>query len=352
MATLSSLVERVRLELGDLGKSFVTQFIADGTTNRFKLHYAPLDGPSVIVLQQGVDISDQCLIEESTGVLITPEVPADGAEMLVSGTYFRYFTTAELEKLVTDAVAQHVGSKVDQVGRKITVENLPVIEEYPASIYAVTIALYTLATDASFDIDIAAPDGVNIPRSERYRQLMDMIQARQAQYRDLCVQLGVGMYAIEVFSLRRISKATGRYVPIYKPQEVDDRSYPDRVDIAKPTYGDKPVAWPTDAGEFTAYQGRPFSAQVSFDWPTGTTFVAKLLNQRGSVVMVQEFTADFVETEPGKWTVDLSLTGDQTLRLAERTYWSIQEVVDGDTVIEAEIKGGNFFTVRASTVVI
>jgi hypothetical protein len=352
MATLSSLVERVRLELGDLGKSFVTQFVADGSTNRFKLHYAPLDGPSVIVLQNGIDISDQCLIEESTGVLITPDVPADGAEMLVSGTYFRYFTTAELNSLVTDAVAQHVGTKTDQLGRKITVENLPFIEEYPAAIYAVTIALYTLATDASFDIDIAAPDGVSIPRSERYRQLTEMIQARQGQYRDLCVQLGIGMYQIEVFSLRRISKATGRYVPVYKVQEVDDRSYPDRVDLMNPSYGDKPVDWPTQSVELTAYQGRPFTANVAFEAPTGSELVAKLLNQRGSVVMVQEFTTDFTEGDEGQFSGTISLTGDQTLRLANRTYWSIQVVVDGDTVIESEIKGGNFFTVRASTVVL
>ena len=39
MATLLSLTDRVRVELGDLGKSFVTQFVADGTTNRFKLLY-------------------------------------------------------------------------------------------------------------------------------------------------------------------------------------------------------------------------------------------------------------------------------------------------------------------------
>jgi hypothetical protein len=432
MATLSSLVERVRLELGDLGKSFVTQFVADGSTNRFKLHYAPLDGPSVIVLQNGIDISDECLIEESTGVLITPDVPADGAEMLVSGTYFRYFTTAELNGLVTDAVAQHVGTKTDQIGRKITVENLPVIEEYPVAIYAVTIALYTLATDASFDIDIAAPDGVSIPRSERYRQLMDMIAARKEQYRELCTHLGVGMFSIEVFSLRRISKATNRYVPVYKVQEVDDRSYPDRTDLMNPTYGDKPAAWPTTSVELTAYQYRSFSTSIDVtDNFAGKSFIAKLLNQRGSVLGVQNFTLSVnapgidtitaasrtagsttitittsaahglstgnlvvitgvdstvnnaytvlsgnpanttftvtgtattalaltgltgqVETNASKnYAFTLSLTRDQTLRLAERTYWSLSTVDDFTNEI-VEIKGGNFFTVRSSTVVI
>ena len=49
MANIDSLISRVRVELGDLGKSFVTQFVADGSTNRFKLHYAPLDSTTVTV---------------------------------------------------------------------------------------------------------------------------------------------------------------------------------------------------------------------------------------------------------------------------------------------------------------
>ena len=41
------------------------------------------------------------------------------------------------------------------------------------------------------------------------------------------------------------------------------------------------------------------------------------------------------------------------MRLANRTYWSI-EVDDQtvDTTIPTEVKGGNFFTVRASEVVL
>lgn len=359
MATLSNLVDRVRLELGDMGKSFVEQFIADGSTNRFRLHYQPLDGPALVVIQNGLDISSECFVEESTGILITPEVPADGVEMTVSGTYYRYFTSAELERIVTDSVTQHSAGHVDSLGRQINATTLPLIEEYPVAIYAVTIALYTLATDASFDIDIAAPDGVSIPRSERYRQLMDMVQARQAQYRDLCVQLGVGLYKIDVFTFRRISKATGRYVPVYKPQEVDDRSYPQRVEDSLPTYGDKQVPWITEGGELTAYQGRAFIDTITW---TGTfdpsiTFVAKLLNQRGSVLKVQDFTIDVVNVDT-TYTATISLTADQTLRLGERTYWSIQEVdpnntdPNSGTILPVEVKGGNFFTARVSQVVL
>jgi hypothetical protein len=349
MATTASLVSRVRLELGDMGKSFVTQFVADGTTNRFQLHYAPLDAAAVVVFRNGTNITTTSSIEESTGTLVTDVLPVDGDEFTVSGLYYRYFTDAELASLVDDAVLQHSSSGVDSLGRKMSILTLPANEEYPVAIYAVTLALYTLATDASFDIDISAPDGVSIPRAERYRQLMDMVSARQTQYRDLCVHLGIGMYKIDVFSLRRISKGTGRYVPVYKPQEVDDRSYPQRVDVPAPTYGDKPLAWQTQSDEFTAYQGRPFTINYEFEYATaGTTFTAVLLHQRGGRYAIQNFTATFVQISTGRWRATLSLTGDQTLRLAGRTYWSIQKVVDGDTFVEAEIKGGNFFTQRYS----
>jgi len=415
-----------------MGKTFVSQFVADGTTNRFKLHYSPLDATSVVVYNNGTEVTTQAHVEESTGVLVLDFIPADGDELTVSGLYYRYFTDVELTSLITDAVAQHSAGHTDSLGRKMTVDTLPAMEEYPVSIYAVTLALYTLATDASFDIDIAAPDGVSIPRSERYRQLMDMVSARQGQYRDLCVHLGVGLYKIDVFSFRRISKATGRYVPIYKPQEVDDRSYPQRVDIPAPTYGDKTVPWVTEGGDLTAYQGRAYSgALVYTDNFAGKLFTAKLLNQRGSVLAVQNFALEVdvlgtdivteaartsgsttvtfttsaphgltagtaivvtdvddsadgyytvlsggltassftvtgiattalaltnltgqVETNTSKeYTFHLSLTKDETLRVAERTYWSLS-TVDYFTGESIEYKGGNFFIARRSTVVI
>jgi len=336
VATISSLVDKVRVELGDIGKSFVSQFVADGSTNRFQLHYFPLDDANnIFVYQNGVEQVD-AVVESSTGVLVLPSVPANGDQISVSGNYYRYFTTSELSSLVTSAVEQHSANHTDSLGRKITVDTLPLIEEYPVAVYAVTLALYTLATDAAFDIDIQAPDGVTIPRAERYRQLMEMIQTRQAQYKDLCVQLGVGLYRIDVFTLRRISKATGRYIPVYLPQEVDDRSYPQRVDDQLPTYGNRPAPWTTEAGDLTAYQGTAFTTTLTATGDlTDHTLACRLLNQRGSVLVVQDFTmTNFVgpvDTTVGgvttrSYTIQASLTADQTLRLAERTYWSLVKV--------------------------
>jgi len=353
VATLSSLVERVRFELGDLPQSFVTQFISDVSTNRYRLEHAPIDADRVTVFKNGVDISEDVEIEEHTGILVLDDLPDIDDEFTVTGNYYRYFTTRELENIVTTALTQHAGRDTDSLGRKITVDNLPSIEEYPVSLYATTLALYTLATDASFDINIFAPDGVTIPRSERYRQLMEMIDARREQYRELCTQLGIGMYSIDVFTLRRISKTTNRYVPVYRPEEVDDRSRPQRVELPMPTYGDAPTPWPTDGGELTAYEGIAFThtLTVTGDYED-KLFSARLLPQRGSLQVVRNFDLVVTDNEDGTFTAVFSLTDENTRRLARRTYWSLSIRDDEDDVTHTELLGGNFLVDRVGTAVL
>jgi len=194
VANLTSLSERLRSELGDTGKSFVHQFIADGTTNRFLLPYSPVDAINMIITLDGTDISTTVDVEETTGYMTFDEVPETGAVVVAAGTYFKYFTVTEIEQFVCTAFDQHTANHADTYGRAILLDTLPGLEEYPVITYASTLALYTLATDASFDIDITAPDGVQIPRSERYRQLMQMIEVRKQQYRELCSQLDIGLY--------------------------------------------------------------------------------------------------------------------------------------------------------------
>ena len=104
----------------------------------------------------------------------------------------------------------------------MTLTKLAAVEQYPIAILAVIEALWALATDASFDINIFAPDGVTIPRSERYHQLVNMINQRQEQYRTLCSALNIGLWRLEIGTLRRVSRHTNKLVPIYMPQEIDD----------------------------------------------------------------------------------------------------------------------------------
>jgi hypothetical protein len=183
---------------------------------------------------------------------------------------------------------------------------------------------------------------------------MEMVQTRREQYRELCTHLGIGMYKIDVFALRRISKATGRYIPLYKPQEIDDRSFPQRVDLPTPVYGDFETPWPTQSIELTAYQGRAFTQvlpDVEIDLSdakyANSSIEVKALPSRGAPLGAAQFTIDNETVEDNIYSLTVSLTRDQTLLLANRTWWSVQ-IVDIEGEADLEVLGGNFFTVRRS----
>jgi len=213
------------------------------------------------------DVSSTAIVEEGTGVLTLAVAPATGSIINISGQAYRYFTDSEIAYYINTAFSQHTSTETTSLGSNITqLAFLPPIEEYPLVILASTLALYTLANDSAFDIDIISPDGVSIPRSERYRQVMEIVQTRKEQYIELCKMLNLGLYRIEVFSLRRISRLTNRYVPIYKPQEIDDWSLPQRVMLPTPTYGDVTPPEPIMVQDLEMYSGDDFSMEFGFSF--------------------------------------------------------------------------------------
>lgn len=338
MASLNGLVERVRMEIGDSPKSFVWSTTSTGT-NRYEMPYSPVDGESLVVVVDGVDVSDAAVVEEHTGVLTLDDVPTEGDVITAQGHYFRYFTQSELTTIVDAAVKEHLYNRADAFGRAMTVANLPVVEEFPAALLGAIQALYTLATDASFDIDIQTPDGVNIPRGQRYRQLMDMIRARKEQYDDLCKALNIGLTRIETFTMRRISRSTNRYVPIYMPQEVDDRTPPQRLFLPIPTYGASPV--PTKAGQYDLVFTQGDSFEVVLDFPfdvTTYTPKAQIRLYPESAAKVAEIDCEIADGPLGK--IRLSLTPAQTLRVPLRSYWDMQLSRDGN--VETYLQGTVF----------
>ena len=350
MATLSSLTDRLRTEIGDLGKSFVWQTTATGDTNRYLLPYSPVDAINMIITVGGVDVSPTVDVEETTGYMTFDTVPTEGATIVAAGTYFRYFTITEIEQFVCDAFEQHTANHADVYGRAVLFDTLPGLEEYPVIVYASTLALYTLATDAAFDIDIQAPDGVMIPRSERYRQLMQMIETRKQQYKELCSMLGIGLYKIDVFSLRRISKHTNRYVPIYLPQEVDDRSTPERAQIPMPSYGSAIAPSSVPTKDLLAYQGDNFTAILDFpdDFDvTLYTWKSDISQQVGSPTKLVSFTIDFIEDTTDQ--LQVTLTSEETAALPEKAYWDIQGTLISDTTQVRTYMRGGFFTTTQVT---
>jgi hypothetical protein len=351
VTTAAMMSNRLRYELGDIGRSFVHQFVADGTTNRFLVPYSPLDGAYLAVNVDGVDVSADVEVEEATGHLVFDDTPAAGDVVIVAGNYFKYFTETEITQYVCDAFEQHTTFHTDSYGRTMTLPTLPVVEEYPVIIHASTLALYTLATDASFDIDITAPDGVTIPRSERYRQLMQMIEVRKTQYKELCSQLGIGLYKIDVFSLRRISKTTNEYVPIYEPQEIDNKSVKTRVRLPIPTYGNVKPTPTTVVQDLNIYEGDAYEFSIRLDFEVNNlTPLAQIRSLPGAAVVFAEFTVtkpNIVEDGDNQRTLVLSLTGAQTRLLPGKSYYDVQ-LTDADGVTHTYVSGIIFVTKEVS----
>lgn len=345
------MADRLRYELGDIGRSFVYQFIADGETNRFLIPYSPLDGANLVINQEGDDVSTTVEVEEATGYIVFDTTPAAGDVVVVAGNYFKYFTTTEICQFISDAFEQHSAFHTDAYGRNVSIATLATIEEYPVIVYASTLALYTLATDASFDIDITAPDGVMIPRSERYRQLMQMIDVRKNQYKELCSQLGIGLYKIDVFSLRRISKTTNHYVPIFQPQEIDDRSTMVRVNLPIPTYGNVEKPPTTVVQDLYVYEGDAYEFSIRLDFEVNNlTPLAQIKGIPGTAIVITEFTVtkpDITEDGDNQRTLVLSLTGDQTRILPGTSYYDVQ-LTNEDGVTHTYVSGKIFKTPEVS----
>jgi len=356
VATLAALSERLRAEIGDLTNTFVEKFVGNGNDQRFQLTVAPVNAQSLQIIVNGEDVSSACDIEETTGLVILPSAPSVGQPISVSGQSFKYFTDAEIQYYVQAAFQQHTKFMTNVDGVQPHLYNITHENEYPIVIYASSLALYTLATDASFDIDISSPDGVMIPRSQRYRQLMEIVYQRREQYKELCQLLNIGMYKISVFDLRRTAQRTNRYVPLYKPQEVDDGSLAQRIHLEMPDYGDATTSAPVINKDLSMYSGDDFEyclPRFSADLANFTPFaqIRMFTQWPGSQVgplVLGTFTITKSASQPGGIldTLTLTLPGSVTAELPRTSYWDLQlKDSDGRTKTYLEGKVFNHFQV-------
>jgi hypothetical protein len=333
VATLEMLSSRLRNELGDMGRTFEETFSGDGSTKRYQLTTAPVKGATLVVKVGATNVSNTTSVEEQTGMVVLAVAPVQDAVITITGTTYKYFTDAEIEYYINTAFAEHARTTTDSNGSKATILSLPGIDEYPLVILASTMALYTLATDASFDIDIISPDGVSIPRSERFRQLSEIITSRKEQYREICNLLGIGLHKIEVFNLRRISRLTNKLVPIYRPQEIDDSSLPQRVRLSIPTYGDITPESDVVHKDLSMYSGDDFSIKLKFSLNLagytpkaeirlfhtgGRAQVGPVIVGTFTIVKLQSIAAGIYDV------VQLSLPGSVTSALPRTAYYDIQ----------------------------
>ena len=116
------------------------------------------------------------------------------------------------------------------------------------------------------------------------------------------------------------------------------------------TYGDQPSEHPYDSVELTAYQDVAFTYSIPFVGSLETRGIVANIRWKAGVLqshMPFTVTVTTSPTDNTSHTITLTLTKEQTRRLAQRMYWDI-EVVDDDGTRET-YKAGKLFTVREVT---
>jgi hypothetical protein len=198
----------------------------------------PMDGDAddAVPLVEGTDY----VIDPFNGSVVLTAPLAAGDRLYVTGYRHRFFDDETIDQFIEEAFVQvthgrhTVTTNISAYGYRTYTEwsyvydTLPEVEILPTVLLAKVQALWVLATDSSYDIDINA-DGAGIPRSERYRQILGQIQADTARFNDMAEALNIGIHRIEITTLRRVARMTGRLVPVYVEKEYDDHALPIRV---------------------------------------------------------------------------------------------------------------------------
>ena len=352
MANLSDLTSRVRLELGDQPKQFSLTFTGDGATSDFPLAIHPIDPYTLEVYVNGgpVAVTTGYTLEADVGVVHFVHTPSANAAILIRGLVFRYFTDDDICRFVNTAVEQHTYNRTNGMGSQMTLKLIPAVEEYPIAILATIEALWALATDASFDIDINAPDGVTIPRSERYRQLTQTIQARWDQYHQLCSALNIGLWRMEMGTLRRVSRTTNKLIPVYMAQEIDDSRKPERVYIQNDLMGRTPFPSYVEVQDIILYQGDSYSEEVDFPFDiTGLIWKAQIRTYPNAPSLYATFDIEVTYVSESLSKIRLILNRDATAYLPPRAFWDLQATATDDDSYENTFLRGQVFTTQETT---
>jgi hypothetical protein len=350
VAVLSDLLSRVRTELGDQQQQFTFTATGDGSTKTYYLNAKPVELTNLLVVVDGTPLTYPAgySLEQNIGMLHLTTALSLNSTLTVTGTKDRYFLDSELTTFINTAVTQHTNNRTDAYGSTVTLAMIPAVEEYPLAILAAIEGLWALATDAAFDINISAPDGVVIPRGQRYTQLTAIIQQRWDQYKQLCSALNIGLWRLEMGTLRRTSRTTNKLVPIYMPQEIDDSRKPERVYIQNDLLGRQVMPEYAGIYDISIYQGDSWSGEFDFPFDvTNLTFKAQIRTYPNSPSVYATFTIEAIDAVNGR--IRLTLPPTATAYLPVRAFWDLQATSASDSTFEQTYVKGQVFVTQQVT---
>lgn len=231
--SLASITDKLRLIPRDFGETFQARVTGDGQTLRYDLprdnvglDAVYIEGTPPTTLTPAATLDSigpgQYYVDGRAGVITLGQPLANGAVLVVDGRVFSFLLPDDVSSYIDIAFRMHVHGRVPEP----TYDTLPIHEEYLVALLAAIEALWGEAASAAMEIDILTPEGVQIPRSQRFAQLMSLLDRLQAHYKEMAAAFNVGPYRIVVSNLRRVSRTTNRLVPVYVEQEFDDRTFP------------------------------------------------------------------------------------------------------------------------------
>ena len=232
----ASITTKTRMVVQDTGRPFACNVVLQGvdgisSSNVFDLPVESISqtsNPPIVVLNGQVlqpNATPLYVIDYKFGVISFAQPPPlltqTTGSLGVTGWTYDFFDDDEVAQAVSDAFSMHTADYepsfyIDPMPGEA---GIPTVEEILVAYLAAVELLWFRSTDASQEVDIHTPEGVTIPRSQRYEQILRQVDALQAQYQTQAAALGVGLWRIQVLNQRRVSYTTNRLVPIFREQE-------------------------------------------------------------------------------------------------------------------------------------
>jgi len=172
---------------------------------------ASAGGASVSVLNPLTDYS----VDERNG-LLRLAAPLAADTLMVEGYYYEWLTNEDLSFYADMAI------NLNTHNLHTNLANMAPAVIDVIGIHTLVQALWGLLSEYSRDIDVITSESVHIIASQRFRMVASLLDTWMGEYNKLATSLNIGLERMEMVTLRRVSRTTGRLVPVYRQREIED----------------------------------------------------------------------------------------------------------------------------------
>ena len=136
-------------------------------------------------------------------------------------------------------------------------------------------------------------------------------------------------------------------MPVYKPQELDDSTFPQRLHVPIPTYMDQKTSNVLEF-DLLLYQEDSYSFTVDFPYSLADyNLLAQIRAYAGADLVLATLNINILDEAAGK--AELSLTSQQVAELPMRAVWDMQITSKTDPTFQKTYIKGAVITERQVT---